>query len=123
MIIWFVAVSPEFRRMRYGFKCSNVNETCYYTERGFFDTKPSDISNYFCFPYLNNADIFDAPAWVKDTVWYQIFPERFANGDKSINPPRNITVGIVHAPTPTNLFGGDFQGVIDHPRLFRRTWY
>ena len=37
---WFIAVSPEFRRMRYGFKCMNVSETCYYTERGFFDTQP-----------------------------------------------------------------------------------
>ena len=110
---WFVEVTPEFRRMRYGFKCRNVNETCYYTERGFFNSKPSDISNYFCFPYLNTADIFDAPAWVKDTVWYQIFPERFANGDKNINPPDTLPWGSA-SPTTTNLFGGDFQGVIDH---------
>ena len=26
------------------------------------------------------------PEWVKHTVWYQIFPERFANGDKSNDP-------------------------------------
>ena len=24
-----------------------------------------------------------APAWSADTVWYQIFPERFRNGDPS----------------------------------------
>ena len=110
---WFIAVSPEFRRMRYGFKCVNSNEICYYTERGFFDTQPSDTSDYFCFPYLNNTDVFEAPAWVKDTIWYQIFPDRFANGDKSINPPGTLPWGSV-APTPTNFFGGDFQGVIDH---------
>jgi cyclomaltodextrinase len=110
---WFIAVSPEFRRMRYGFKCMNLSETCYYTERGFFDTQPFDTSNYFCFPYLNNADIFDAPAWVKDTIWYQIFPDRFANGDESINPKGTLPWGST-SPTPTNLFGGDFSGVIDH---------
>ena len=109
---WFIDVSPEFRRMRYGFKCVNTNETCYYTERGFFDTQPTDTSDYFCFPYLNNADVFEAPAWVKDTIWYQIFPDRFANGNKSINPTGTLPWGSV-PPTPTNFFGGDFQGVID----------
>ncbi|MFJ7936094.1 glycoside hydrolase family 13 protein [Sporosarcina sp. NPDC096371] len=110
---WFIAVSPEFRRMRYGFKCMDGSEICYYMERGFFDAQPSDTSQYFCFPYLNNADVFDAPAWVKDTIWYQIFPDRFANGDKRINPRRTLPWGST-APTTTNFFGGDFKGVIDH---------
>ncbi|MGE5498708.1 MAG: hypothetical protein ACM3Q2_11585 [Syntrophothermus sp.] len=26
------------------------------------------------------------PAWAKDVVWYQIFPERFRNGDASNDP-------------------------------------
>ncbi len=28
------------------------------------------------------------PSWAKDVVWYQIFPERFRNGDKSNDPTR-----------------------------------
>lgn len=110
---WQIAVSPEFRRMRYSFKCIDDSETIYYTERGFFDTQPSDTSHYFSFPYLNNVDVFDAPAWVKDTIWYQIFPDRFANGDASINPRGTLPWGST-APTTTNFFGGDFQGVINH---------
>jgi len=110
---WFIAVLPEFRRMRYGFKCMDESETCYYTERGFFGTQPSDTSNYFCFPYLNNVDVFNAPSWVKDTIWYQIFPERFANGDESLNPQGTLPWGST-TPTPANFFGGDFQGIIDH---------
>ena len=27
------------------------------------------------------------PYWVQDSVFYQIFPDRFANGDKSNDPP------------------------------------
>ena len=110
---WFIAVTPEFRRMRYGFKCMNLSETCYYTERGFFDTQPIDTSNYFCFPYLNNADIFDAPAWVKDTIWYQIFPDRFANGDESINPKEHYHGEALRQHLL--IFSVEiFQGVIDH---------
>lgn len=29
---------------------------------------------------------YDPPAWAKEAVWYQIFPERFFNGDKSNDP-------------------------------------
>ncbi|MFC0302652.1 glycoside hydrolase family 13 protein [Virgibacillus soli] len=110
---WRTEVKPEFRRTRYGFKCSAEKETIYYTEKGFYPTAPTDTSFYFCFPYLNKADIFNAPDWVKDTIWYQIFPDRFANGDANLNPIGTLPWGE-GKPTPTNFFGGDFQGVIDH---------
>ncbi|WP_029214812.1 glycoside hydrolase family 13 protein [Kallotenue papyrolyticum] len=53
-----------------------------------------------------------APAWVKDAVFYQIFPERFANGDPS-NDPENVQPWGT-PPTIHNFMGGDLQGVIDH---------
>jgi len=31
-------------------------------------------------------DFNSVPAWAKEAVWYQIFPERFFNGDKSNDP-------------------------------------
>ncbi len=33
---------------------------------------------------------FETPDWAKRVVWYQIFPERFANGDPSNDPPRTV---------------------------------
>src|SRR5699024_4874728 len=108
---WKIEVKPEFQRMRYAFHCIDNLESFFYTERGIFPHPPSDIANYFCFPYLNKADVFDAPKWVRNTVWYQIFPERFANGDPSINPDGVLEWGSTE-PTQSNFFGGDFQGVI-----------
>ncbi|WP_100010024.1 glycoside hydrolase family 13 protein [Lentibacillus sediminis] len=110
---WSIAVEPEFNRMRYAFKCESGEETLFYTERGFFAVPPEDIGNYFCFPYLHRQDVFAAPEWVKDTVWYQIFPERFANGDATLNPTNALPWGSA-APETDNFFGGDFQGMIDH---------
>src|SRR5699024_8353872 len=110
---WIVAVKPDFRRLRYGFNCtSKIGETIHYTERGFFEFIPKDKDYYFCFPYLHKGDVFQAPAWVKDTVWYQIFPERFDNGDSSNDPKGSLPWGKAE-PSSTNFFGGDFQGVID----------
>lgn len=111
---WFIKVQPEFRRMRYGFELSSGTESLVYTEKGFFSEAPyDDTAYYFCFPFLNNADVFNAPEWVKDTVWYQIFPERFANGDKSNDPKEVLEWGSTE-PTPSNFFGGDFEGIIQH---------
>ncbi len=58
------------------------------------------------------------PAWVKDAVFYQIFPERFANGDTTNDPPDVQPWG--GAPTSTNYFGGDLKGIIDHLDYLRR---
>ncbi|MBM6617114.1 alpha-glycosidase [Bacillus suaedaesalsae] len=111
---WFVEIKPPYRRLRYGFELTNDSEKLIYTEKGFYTEKPlDDTAYYFCFPFINEIDVFHAPKWVKDTVWYQIFPERFANGDKSINPPGTLPWGSAE-PEYNNFFGGDFQGIIDH---------
>jgi glycosidase len=49
------------------------------------------------------------PKWVKDAVFYQIFPERFANGNKA-NDPKG-TVGWNAKPNFDNFMGGDLAGV------------
>ncbi|WP_328089944.1 glycoside hydrolase family 13 protein [Fictibacillus sp. B-59209] len=111
---YFIQVSPEFRRLRYGFELMNENEKLVYTEKGFYEEAPmDDTSYYFCFPFLNKADVFRAPEWVKNTVWYQIFPERFANGNPANDPEGALAWGSV-APSKTNFFGGDFEGVLQH---------
>ncbi|AZB42317.1 glycoside hydrolase family 13 protein [Bacillus sp. FJAT-42376] len=111
---YFIAVKPPFRRMRYGFEMKSGGETLIYAEKGFFTQAPyEDIANFFCFPFLHAEDRFKAPEWVKDTVWYQIFPERFANGNPELDPEGALPWGSAD-PTPKNFFGGDFEGVIDH---------
>jgi cyclomaltodextrinase len=110
---WFTSLEPDFRRLRYGFHLTG-DETIVYTEKGFYpEIITHDTADYFCFPYLNSEDVFAPPAWVRDTVWYQIFPERFANGNKANDPEGALPWGSAE-PTPTNFFGGDFEGVIEH---------
>jgi cyclomaltodextrinase len=52
------------------------------------------------------------PEWVRDAVFYQIFPDRFANGDPGNDPP-NVRPWN-EKPTGWGFHGGDLQGVIDH---------
>jgi len=53
-----------------------------------------------------------APDWLADATFYQIFPDRFANGDPTLDPPDVVPWDC--APTRENFFGGDLQGIVDH---------
>ncbi len=53
---------------------------------------------------------FTTPDWVNDSIFYQIFPDRFNHGDKTMNrenvqPPHTI-------PGSKSFYGGDLEGVI-----------
>ena len=50
------------------------------------------------------------PYWVQDSVFYQIFPDRFANGDPGNDPVNVQPWGS--KPTIWNFQGGDLRGVI-----------
>lgn len=52
------------------------------------------------------------PDWVRDAIFYQIFPDRFANGDPSNDPPNVQPWGST--PTRMGFQGGDLQGVIQN---------
>lgn len=52
----------------------------------------------------------EIPAWVGDAVFYQIFPERFCNGDPTNDPPGTEAWG--GKPTTGNYFGGDLRGIV-----------
>ena len=42
----------------------------------------------------NNEQISEfIPQWAKTVVWYQIFPERFRDGDTSNNPTKDDIAG------------------------------
>ena len=58
--------------------------------------------------------MFHAPEWVKKTVWYQIFPDRFANGDQSNDPAGTKKWNANDHPGRQDFYGGDLQGVLDH---------
>jgi len=50
------------------------------------------------------------PGWVRNAVFYQIFPDRFCNGDPRNDPPGVRPWG--EQPTRSSFFGGDLQGII-----------
>ncbi|HLJ55265.1 MAG TPA: alpha amylase N-terminal ig-like domain-containing protein [Chthonomonadaceae bacterium] len=68
---------------------------------------------------LNTEDYppFDTPEWARDAIFYQIFPDRFANGDKTNDPPNAPPWGS--AERLGDWHGGDLAGVRDHLEYLR----
>ncbi len=54
----------------------------------------------------------DVPEWVQDTIFYQIFPDRFANGDNRNDPANLVRWGS--PPTSWGFQGGDLPGIQQH---------
>ena len=52
------------------------------------------------------------PDWVKDAVFYQIFPDRFAYSER-LTKPANLESWAA-TPTRRGFKGGDMLGVLEH---------
>ncbi|MDR2976332.1 MAG: glycoside hydrolase family 13 protein [Streptococcaceae bacterium] len=113
-----IAVHLPHKRMDYLFVLTdNEGEQAILTDRGLMDNAEEYSSGKYAafrLPFFHEADMYKAPSWVKSTVWYQIFPERFANGDKSNDPDNVKDWDDVKSMRRQDFYGGDLQGIIDH---------
>ena len=53
----------------------------------------------------------NVPAWVKDAIFYQIFPDRFCRSPKYKAVGKFVDWDT--KPTRTNMFGGNLAGITD----------
>lgn len=108
---YFAEVSLVDLRVKYIFslKDNNGNFSLYGAKR--LVTNPTiedtfNLSNYFNYPYINYEDLHHSPKWIKDTTWYQIFPDRFYASDPKLSfdtyPVRN-----------NQIFGGNLKGIME----------
>lgn len=115
---WQVAVSVRFARIQYLFELEDKEgQSILYGDKGFADNSPENLAlegNGFKLPYIHEIDGCQVPDWVSKTVWYQIFPERFANGNADLSPEGALAWDAAISPKPTDFFGGDLQGIIEH---------
>ena len=72
-------------RYQYYFKMIDTDgNEAYLAERGIREDEK--LIYPYIFPYIASEDVYDDVKWMQECVVYQIFPERFCNGDESINP-------------------------------------
>ena len=59
---------------------------------------------------VNPADINVTPDWVNETVWYQIFPDRFCRGADT-KEEAGVTKWRTGTVTNEERFGGNLNGI------------
>jgi len=118
--IWSAQMIVSQPRTDYVFKLMTDSGAFYYTARGI---SRADAPDYDAFCILA---AYDAPLWVRDQVFYQIFPDRFYNGDPSndvqdgeYSSMGKSTIKREWSERPDewrksgsmDFFGGDLQGI------------
>jgi alpha-glucosidase len=117
---WETRLTLRMPSTGYRFFLLTSEGSWWYNAAGIFRHNPTDVAD---FKLLAN---YQAPHWVQEAVFYQIFPDRFCDGD----PTNNVQTGeyIAHGrtvisrqwgenPQPHSksgsyeFFGGDLQGI------------
>ena len=111
---WTTTLKPPYKRCKYYFELHTEDEVWYYFEDGFLTEEQVNmegrILQYFIVPWMNPADVNRTPGWVNDTVWYQIFPDRFCCGDPAGNTP-DVLPWQTGTVTNREKYGGDLEGI------------
>lgn len=112
--IWSITVKPKYKRCKYYFELWSGEEKVYYFEDGVYTRErmelPGRKEQCFFFPWMNPSDINVTPRWVEEAVWYQIFPDRFCNGDSSLNSG-NVKPWKCEKVGRLDVYGGDLRGI------------
>lgn len=100
-----ITISPEFNRICYYFKLEDKEETIYYAQGRFFKTPPEDRNRYFIFSYICKGDLYKAHDWWRQSIFYQIFVDRFNKEE--------LDEEWFDEPTNKRMFGGNIKGIIN----------
>lgn len=114
-----ITVHVTDQKLRYYFKIKSGYEICYYNRFGAVDKHSDD----FAFAIMPG---FKTPDWAKGAVMYQIFVDRFYDGDMYNNVQTNEYIYIDEKVTQVDewskypatmgvreFYGGDIQGIMD----------
>lgn len=101
-------------RLGYYFEVISDQEDLFYTEAGILDSFDDTRAHclFFQYPSAHDLDLPHKPNWYSDAVFYQIFVERFANGNPEISPDHLVPWDS--DPKPKSFYGGDLEGIRQH---------
>lgn len=105
-------IKVDKNRYRYFFELIDTEgNIIYFDDRGFRGKVDIQEATAFQYAYIGEADVYEESKWLQEAVIYQIFPDRFNNGDKSNDPENTLEWG--EEVSSKSMFGGDLRGIID----------
>ncbi len=120
---YFIEIEIVTKRLRYAFILTDKlgNKEIYHS-RGYMKT-PNNmeftfLQEFFNYPYILEADLQKTPTWVKDTVWYQIFVDRFNN--IGVNSKHDWNNKVFNN---NQIYGGNLKGVTNKLKYLKTLGY
>jgi len=113
--LWRIVLKPKYKRIQYCFEVSVGDETYIVFESKIVRPEEAGETSkqYFKFPWLNPSDVIAPPEWVRDTIWYQIMPDRFSLSSDFKNDGRFKKWADMTSPHWSDLYGGSLKGITE----------
>ena len=106
-LYWETLIRPANALVTYSFALKTAaGQTVYFCKHG-VDHAVEPLDRWVL--DLSAVRPFEVPGWMNGAVVYQIFPDRFANGDRSNDPAGTVPWGS--PPAWLEFQGGDLQGI------------
>lgn len=100
---WACELPLATKKLYYFFACETANGTIQYLGENGISNVPCTEDAYRL-PYAFSSRFYQPPTWTGRSVWYQIFPDRFAS--------ENTTSDMVHyQPAREGFYGGTLRGI------------
>lgn len=101
-------------RLAYIFEIQEGGKIFYYSEDGLTETYcfEEGFYNFFQMPYINKNDCMPVVDWMCSAVFYQIFVERFAMGNRN-KDTSYINMEWGQIPDSKSFAGGDIKGITE----------
>lgn len=107
-----VPIRLKSKRFKYYFQVTgHQNEMLFLLMDRVAEQRPENTlqAGLFQFPYINQSDLPDCAAWAKDSVFYQIFVDRFCRAGGPGEMPGLAPWG--RKPGRNSFFGGNIRGM------------
>lgn len=102
-----------YTRMCYYFELNDGNEALYLYADIFSSQLPLERSEFYQYPFIRREEISTVPEWLKHAVVYNIFPDSFASGRRSIQGvPSETAWG--NGLTLKSRLGGTVRGITEN---------
>ena len=113
--IYSATVVPPFKRLQYYFIITfEDGSRRVLLEDGIHEMsviERHDLArHFFKFGWMNESDICRTPQWVENTIWYQIFPDRFCRVDDGYQGCFRQWNEPVE-PGYNTFYGGNIKGI------------
>lgn len=103
-----VHIKTDIVRLVYGFELVSENdETIYYYGERFHKALSPERNDYFKFPYNREEELPQVPAWLRNAIFYNIFPDSFITSKRVEN--RSL---MVNGISVNSHHGGTLNDVI-----------